>query len=215
MPLAETLARLDREIAAAPADASLWTRRAEALRLAARTEESLDAIDRARELGLEAPAADRERGATLIAAGRVADAEAALRNARDAAPNDPAVLLAHARALTGLGRYRDAAETYDRLVALVPRANPDVHLERVRAHAANGAIEAALAAVEEATARLGRVPAIEQAGLDLELRAGRVDAALVRLDRMAQASPSDAGLRRQRAQVLERGVLARTERTDP
>jgi len=205
-PLGTTLARLDREIAAAPRDAMLWARRAEIERLIGRYESSLRSLERAAELGLDATLAGRERGATLLAAGRVVDAEAALRVARDAAPNDVGVLLAHARALARLGRSGDAADGYDRIVALAPRSNPDVYLERIHARAASGpdSVDAALAAVGDALGALGPVPAFEQAGLDLELRSGRIDAALARLDRMTNASPADAGLRLRRAEILER-----------
>jgi hypothetical protein len=45
----------------------------------------------------------------------------------------------------------------------------------------------ALRVTEAALAALGPVPALERAALDLEVRAGHVDAALARLDRHADS----------------------------
>lgn len=203
-PLAESLAALDRQIERTPGDAALWLRRAELTRLDRSWDASLHAVDRASELGLAAGEAERQRGETLLAAGRVVAAETSLRRARDAVPDDAATLLAHARALAALARFADAAHAYDRVVALAPRSTPDVHLERVRAHAAAGAVDAALSAAAEAEAAIGPVPAIEQAALEAELRDARFGAAIARIGRTIAARPGDPSLALQRAQILER-----------
>lgn len=93
------------------------------------------------------------------------------------------------------------------VVEAAPHSSPDVHLERVRAIEAAGATDAfaeAVRAADAGIAVLGPAPALQQAALDLELRAGRVDEALAPLDRMASAVESHGTLLLQRAELLER-----------
>jgi tetratricopeptide (TPR) repeat protein len=205
-PPDDTLARIDRAILASPGDAELWRQRALLLRRHRSFARAHADLARAVELGLDPSAAARERGLVLLDEGRSAEAEVALRSARASAPDDPATLLAHARSLAALGRWREAADTYARLVALAPGASPDVHLERVRALEDGGpaVFEEAIGAAEAGLAALGPVPALEQVALALELRAGRLDAALARLERMARAGGRPEGFELQRAGILER-----------
>jgi predicted Zn-dependent protease len=199
-PIEASLARLDAAIAASPREPELWMRRADLERRRARFDAANSALARAAELGAGEAIVARERGLTAWAAGRPAAAERALREARDFAPDDVAILVAHARALAAIGQRAAAAEAYAKAVGIEPRVAPDVHLERVRA---NDSVDAALAAAEAGIAALGPVPALEQAALDLESRAGRIDAALARVDAMAARTPS-AALALQRAELLER-----------
>jgi tetratricopeptide (TPR) repeat protein len=198
----ETLARLDATIARSPGDPELWRTRAAIERRREHFARAHEDLTRAEALGLDPVLAQRERGLVWFAEGRHADAERALRAARDGAPDDLAALLAHARVLAALARWEEAAEDYARLVERAPRASPDVHLERVRALEAQEppALAEALVAADTAIATLGPVPALAQAALAIELRAGQWDAALARL---AQMADSDL-VRLQRAEVLER-----------
>jgi predicted RNA polymerase sigma factor len=92
------------------------------------------------------------------------------------------------------------------VLELAPGAGPDLHLARVRALAAGGdaTLGEALRALDEAEADLGPVPALAQEGLALELRAGRTDAALARLDRLSARTRHREGWLVQRAEILER-----------
>ncbi len=135
---------------------------------------------------------------------RLVEADAELRAARDLAPRDLPTLLAHARVLAALGRFGAAASAYARVVDLAPRADPDVRLERIRAIAASGrpgALDEAIREADAATAALGPIPALEQAALALERRAGRTDAALARLDRMLRGPARSESLLQQRAEI--------------
>lgn len=198
------LGRLDVEIAARPQDAELWRTRALLLRRAHDFERAHADLDRAAALGLDPAVARRDRGLLWLEQDRLAEAEAELRAARDLAPLDVPTLLAHARVLAALERFGAAAVVYARAVELAPRSGPDVRLEQVRAIAASDRADAlgeAIGVADAAIATLGPVPALEQAALALEVRAGRTDAALARLDRMLRGPARSESLLAQRAAV--------------
>lgn len=204
--LSVTLAAIDAEIATSPGDASLWQRRAGLERLRGDLERAGSDLSRAEALGLPPALVERDRGLLLVAANRTAEAEALFRRARGREPKDGTILLPHARTLEALGRFREAADTYALLVTLVPDAGPDVHLERIRAlqGVGPGAFDEALKAADAAIAMRGPVPALEQAALEIALRADRIDLALARLDRMAAATKRPETLLLQKAGILER-----------
>jgi tetratricopeptide (TPR) repeat protein len=202
----EGLARLELALAVAPRDADLWRQRAALERSQGDLERASADLERACALGLAPALAERERGALARAAGRLADAEVHLRRARELAPGDAVTVAAHAEALALLGRWREAADAYALAIRLAPGAGPDLHLARVRALSAGGdaSLREALRALDEAEARLGPVPALVQEGVALELRAGRSDAALARLDRLPAPLRRGESWRVQRAEILER-----------
>jgi tetratricopeptide (TPR) repeat protein len=200
----ETLARLDRTIAASPKDPAPWRERAVLERRRGDFARAHADLGRAAKLGLGSALTQRERGLLWLAERRFAEAEASLRGVLAETPDDPPTLLAHARALAGLERFREASDTYERLVRIAPRSSPDVQLERIGAAEAAGGLERALGSAEQALAELGPVPALEQRALDLELRTGRIDAALARLDRLARAGGAREERLLQRAEILER-----------
>ncbi len=202
-----TLARLDEAIAATPRDPELWRGHAVLERRRGSFLQAHADLTKAVDLGLDRTLAQRDRGLIWLEEGRLADAEASLRSARAQSPNDLPTILAHARALAGLLRWRDAADAYADLARRAPGVSPDVQLERIRATEAAGGpggITDALRVADAALAALGPVPALEQAALDLELRAGRIDAALARLDQMAGGAVARDEVLLRRAEILER-----------
>lgn len=204
--ISEAVALVDADLARTPGDPALWQRRAALERRRGDHERAAADLARAGELGLSASFLQRDRALLRLDLGDAAGAEALLREARGLQPEDGTILLPHARALAALGRWRESADTYARLVALAPDATPDVHLERARALAAGlpGTADEALAALDAALARLGGVPALQQEALAIALRAGRLDEALARLDRMIAATPRPETLLVQKAETLER-----------
>jgi tetratricopeptide (TPR) repeat protein len=93
------------------------------------------------ELGIDPVLARRDLGLIWFDERRFDDAEASLRAAREQAPDDLPILLAHARALAALERWLEASDTYTRLLRLAPTSSPDVQLERIAAVEAAGGIE--------------------------------------------------------------------------
>jgi len=202
----ESLIVLDRKLEAFPTDASLWQQRATLERLRGGFARAHADLGRARELGLPPALAERDEGSLWLVEGRPAEAVLVLGRARAHAPEDVSILLPYARALAAMGRWRESADVYAEVVRLAPDANPDVHLERTRVLAAGGGAtrDEALRALDQACARLGPVPALDQAALALELESGRTDAALARVARMAGATSRPERFLVQRAEILER-----------
>ena len=203
--LDEALAHVDAELSADPRDAELWRRRASLERSGGDLERARADLAQACALGLAPAAAERERGLNARGEGRLAAAESHLQRARELAPLDVEALVAHAETLAELGRSRAAADAYARVIELAPHAGPEIFLARVRALAAGGdaSLAEALHALDEAEARLGPVPALTQEGVALELRAGRTDAALARLERASAPTRRRESWLVQRAEILE------------
>jgi tetratricopeptide (TPR) repeat protein len=143
------------------------------------------------------------RGRLALAAGRPEEAVAPLQRLLAAAPEHPEANLALARALAELGRPRDAAMHYTRAIEAAPVGIPSHYLERADSLFAAGELQVALNGLDEGLGRLGPVVALATRAIEVELAQGRVDAALVRLDRLgSRASRQEMWLAR-RADILE------------
>jgi tetratricopeptide (TPR) repeat protein len=143
------------------------------------------------------------RGRLALDAGRPKEAVAPLQALLAETPNHPEANLALARALAELGQSRDAAAHYTRAIEAAPVAIPSHYLERADVLLAAGEPQVALEGLDEGLGRLGPVVALANRAIEIELARGRVDAALVRLDRLAlRASRQETWLAR-RAEILE------------
>ena len=143
------------------------------------------------------------RGRLALDAGRPKEAVAPLQALLAETPNHPEANLALARALAELGRSRDAAAHYARAIEAAPVGIPSHYLERADVLLAAGEPQVALDGLDEGLSRLGPVVALANRAIEIELARGRVDAALVRLDRLAlRASRQETWLAR-RAEILE------------
>jgi tetratricopeptide (TPR) repeat protein len=143
------------------------------------------------------------RGRLALDAGRPEEAVAPLQTLLAAAPNHPEANLALARALAALDRPRDAATHYTRAIRAAPVGIPSHYLEWADALLAAGEPQVALNGLDEGLSRLGPVVALANRAIEIELAQGQVDAALVRLDRLAsRASRQETWLAR-RAEILE------------
>jgi tetratricopeptide (TPR) repeat protein len=143
------------------------------------------------------------RGRLALAVGRPDEAVAPLRNLLAEVPDHPEANLVLARALAKLGRSRDAAVHYTRAIAAAPVGIPSHYLEWADVLLAAGEPQIALNGLDEGLHRLGPVVALASRAIEIELAQGRVDAALVRLDRLAsRASRQETWLAR-RAEILE------------
>lgn len=145
-------------------------------------------------------------GRLFLDASRPADAEAALSRFLAQRPGDPLGHALRARALSALHRRREAAAAYARAIALHPEPPAELYLERADALAAGDEprLAEALETLDAGLRRLGEVPPLALRAVALELRAGNVDGAVARLDRLAASSPrKDAWLAR-KARILER-----------
>jgi len=182
--------RVNAQIDARPRDPELYLERSRILRAHGDFDESLADIERAAELNPELEAVLYDRGLTLLAAGRAAEAEAALGLFLDDAPEHADAHAARARARMELGRPLAAARDFDVAIDHQPVPIPERYLDRSRALAAAGDehFTEAIAGLDAGLATLGPVAALELAAVDLEVRSGDFDAALLRVERAASGA---------------------------
>ena len=211
-PFAMAHGGLDGQIAALsaliirhPADADLLVKRSELYRTNRQYEFALADLDRATKLRRQLPAADLVRAHVLLDMGRLQGAVDAASRFLTAQPAHADALIVRGRARAKLGRAPDAAIDFTR--ALEVKAVPDWYVERARLISPTGAagVDAALRGLDDGIRRLGPLVTLELEAIDLELRVGRHDAALARLDRvMVQAARKENFLAR-RGAILESG----------
>jgi tetratricopeptide (TPR) repeat protein len=173
-PADEALADLAARIAADPSDPYPYLERAALLGergdAAAALADCAAASDSFQPEDPDRPLVNLVAGQALLADGRVSDALPRLDAFLSARPR-PA-LVARARALTLLDRSDEAIAGYRRALDAAPTAGPELHLELARALRAAGRPHEALAALLEALRRLGPIPALQAAALDLAASLG-------------------------------------------
>jgi len=204
-PLDEQLAAVTREIWADPDNASLFLRRAELMRLNRAWEGARVNLDRAANLDPTLAEVALFRAALFFDQG---DAAAALRSVDRLLSERPDAadgFLVRARANEALGRRSDAALDLRRAIALLKPPRPEHYLDLARLigdeDRAGGSNEA-LAVLDDGIARLGPIVSLEFAAIDLEVRGGRTDAALGRLDHVADQFDRKDEIVARRAAIL-------------
>lgn len=208
----EQIAEVSRRIAREPRNAELYLLRGELHRVHRDWAKALADYGRAERLDPRLAAVDFARGRALCEAGRFAEASRALDRFLAREPAHADALVTRARARVALGRNEAAAEDYTRAIAALERPEPDYYIERARALSALGRAEAALRGLDEGIAALGPLVTLELLAVDLELEAGRTEAALSRLDRLASRSARKESWLARRGEVLERAGRAREAR---
>lgn len=200
------LARLNERLARTPADCDLLTRRAWLHHETGHLDLALADLDRAKQIAPDRLLLDWMRSRVLLDAGRFAEAEVLLRGFLSHQPDHARAHAAHARALAGLQRYDEAARAFGRAIEHDGVANPELYLDQARMLVAAdlGDPTRALGVLDEARQVFGPLPALEGEALELEVRARRFDAALLRVDRLAAGATRRESWLLRRAEILER-----------
>jgi tetratricopeptide (TPR) repeat protein len=170
---------------------------------------ALECYERARGLGADPDDVDVVAGAALLDAGwpRMAKLRFAAVLARR--PDRHDARLGRARAWMKLDHPEEAAADYAVALERMAEPRPAYALEQRDALLAMGRREEALVALDRAMSRIGMVPTLQLAAVDLALELGRTDDALQRLDLLLAQSPNHPLWVSRRGQVLERA--GRTE----
>src|SRR4051812_47797613 len=187
-----------------PADARLYVKRGELLRLHEEWDAALADYLRAATLAPDDDSIDFLRGRALQEAQRFDAARVELDRYLARHPEHAAARIARARTLHALGDNRRAAADYDVAIERIAKPDPDLYLERARAEMSAKAPARALAGIDAGLARLGPIPALQEAGIGIEIEQGHADAALARIDVMAQAAPRKETLLVRRGEILLR-----------
>ena len=204
----QALTRINAELTAAPHNAELYLERGE---LYARHGEWVSADAnylRAAELAPDHPRLARARGALELATGQPREARKLLDAALARAPRDAEALVLRSRAHAASGNSGAAVGDLDRAIALVSAPSPELFLERAALLPAAEAVRSLDAAVQ----RIGPVMSLHLRALALEESLGRIDAAVARLDRIAQQSERKEAWLKQRGDLLRRAGREREAR---
>ena len=164
-------------------------------------------VERASALSPASPRVALLLGKLLLDSDRAADALEVLDPLLRAHPEITSAHIARARALIDTGRRDEGVAEYDRV--LVATHDPHLYLERVRAvapgsHPRPPQIDRALRGLDEGIDALGPLVTLQLPAIELELAAGRSEAALARLDTLISQSQRKESELFRRAQILER-----------
>ncbi|HUR28268.1 MAG TPA: hypothetical protein VM509_08770 [Planctomycetota bacterium] len=203
----ERLIASEARIAERPLDASLRVEHAAALREDGQLARALDELETARRLDPCVASLEHECGASLLALGRDAEAEAAFTRAIESAPHDAFAHRRRADARSRQGDFAAALEDREAVARQIPE--PEIVLELAEARRSVHGSAGALAALDAGIARLGLVPALVLRAIELEEERGNADAALSRLEAWGKTLA-----RKEQAFVLRGEILERARRFD-
>jgi tetratricopeptide (TPR) repeat protein len=151
-------------------------------------------------------AVELARARLLLDTGRPRRAKQAVEKFLSGQVDHPEGLFLQAQILVKLGWGLKAVSFIDRAIARIAQPEPDHYLARADILASLGdrQLPRAIAGLDEGIKRLGPLVSLDSRAIDLELKLGRHDSALGRVDRQAAATiRKDMWLAR-RAQVLDR-----------
>jgi len=179
---------------------------AELLRLAGDFQGASLNLDRAEKADAPATALALCRAALALDQGRLADALSALGPQLAREPGDARALLLRARIRMAEGNSLAAARDLGLAIERLRSPSPDAVVERASLLLAAGPEHAAeaMATLTAGIARLGSIPSLELAAVDLEEARGDLGAALARLDRMAERLERPGAWLARRAELLAR-----------
>jgi len=206
--LLDQIARLTRQIGQQSDRAALYFRRGELHRLHEDWAAAREDLERARALDPELTAADLAIGRACNGAGEFRRAREALDRFLSRRPDHAEGLIERARARARLGEKAGAAEDYTKAISLMEEPWAANYIERSELLRSDGRIDEAIRGLEAGLRKIGPAVPILLALLDLELEAGRIEAALGRVDAVAASSD------RQDLWMVRRGeIYARAGRT--
>jgi Flp pilus assembly protein TadD len=201
--LHEQIEAVTHAIAKDPRNAALYLKRGELHRLHGQWKDAQRDYERARALDPDLYGVELAQGRMLFDSGRATVAVAVLQRYVQLAPQDAEGQLALARALMKAGQASAAIAPFER--ALSRRHDPEVVLEYVAALIADKRRDDALRYLDN----LAPLVTYQLAAIDLELRAGRFEAALRRVE------AAEAVAARKEEWMERRGdILAKLGRTD-
>jgi tetratricopeptide (TPR) repeat protein len=197
-------AALADEVARRPKDPALRLEQAQAFEAAGEWDRALAALDEAAALGGDVDQIDGLRGRVLVAAGRHDAAKAMLDRLIARLPSAPGPRYQRGLLLLQMQRPGDAARDLAVAVDELPSPDPSHVLAWRDALVAAGQPADAIAALDRGMLRVGSVPSLELAAVDLEERLGRLPDALRRIDRLIATSPRNPAWVARRGELLER-----------
>lgn len=204
-PLDRQIESITAEIEGHPFDADLYWRRGELHRLDREWKAASSDYDRALGLDPEFDAVHLGYALLWMDTNRPAEALSAIDRYLSRRPHHAEALFLRGRALAELGRTTEAVRSMDRAIEESRSPTPEQYIERARVCAFGGIdhLQAALEGLDQGIDRLGPVVSLELYAVDLEQALGRYDAALLRLEDLADQYSRRESLLARRGEILE------------
>lgn len=209
----EQIVAVTQRIQAEPRNAQLYLMRGELHRLHRDWAAASADFEQAGKLDPQIPSLEFSRGRLWLDAEQPEPAVTALTRFLTGNPSHVESFILRARAYMQLKAYEQAANDYDRALALQPRAKPDYYLERADVLAQADEPARAIRGLDEGIARFGALVTFELKAIELERKLKRWNAALARVDLIARQTPRQETWLAKRAEILSQAGRADAART--
>lgn len=191
------------KVAHNPKDPDSRLEQALAFEAGGRWDLALEALEQAAALGADRDEVSGLRARVLVAAGRADDAKRELDALIARRPETPGPYYQRGLALVRLGRPAEAAADLEKAVGALPRVTPEDVFTWRDALLAAGKPADALRALDRGILRVGHVPSLELAAIELDVALGRPAAALERIERLIAQNPRNPAWIARRGELLE------------
>jgi tetratricopeptide (TPR) repeat protein len=192
------------ELALRPGDPEMHLRQGRLLAERGEWDAALEAYERARSFGADSDRVDVVAGAALLDAGWPRMAKRRFDTVLERNPGRDDARLGRARAWVKLDHPEAAAVDFAAALERMADPRPAYALEQRDVLLAIGRREEALTALDRAISRIGVVPTLLLAAIDVALDLERYDDALLRIDGLLKTSPGHPLWIARRAAILDR-----------
>ena len=200
----EQIVALTREMEKNPKDGELYLRRAELYRVHRSWDEALADYDEAARLNPELQGVHLGRAKMLLEADWPKSASRSADLFLQKMPNHPEGLVIRARSRVKMKEYQAAADDYALAIKQPYGDKPENFIERAQALdlAFPDNPDKAIDALEEGIAKLGPLVTLQLPAIDLEVKSGRFDSALKRVDTLMKGTPRKEMYLTQKGEIL-------------
>lgn len=147
---------------------------------------------------------DAPRAEGLMLLGRNRPALESLNRCLDRNPSSSRCLVLRARVFARLGEADSAINDYRKALSLAPNPEPDLLLEVSAALVAHKQTTAAQEVLDKGIARLGALPSLVDAAVEIDFGNGNIEGALKRIDVARDAAPRPEPWMARHASILAR-----------
>lgn len=187
-----------------PNNVELYLRRAHLRREHLEYDLANSDIEKAYLLSTNLAQIDLMRGRLYLEWGWPLSAKACLDRFLEREPRSADALVLRARVLNQLNLQRSSIKDYDQALKLMPEPGPDLFVERAQALMMQGREqwEDAVRGLDDGLKRLGPLVTLQLFAIDAELKLGRFDSAIGRVDKIAERSPRKETWLARRGEIL-------------
>ena len=194
----------DAAVAQRPDDPQAHLDRARVLRVIREWDAALAELEAADARGGDRDQIGATRAEVLLDAGRPLAALHEIDRVLARRPDGYGLVFDRGRALLALGHTEQAAQAFGTAIKGMPAPRPEHVFARRDALLSLGQREAAVAALDDGMARIGRVATLQLAALDIESELGQYDRALRRVDELLAREGHNPAWIARRGEILER-----------